>query len=148
MSSPSYLMYLLVFKNPSSEQVEIIRDTFSNFDWSMGFAVEEVVVNDLFQNNFLIQFVSSKVFIGRDSDSDELTLFPTNIEAVLTGKGQFYGELRNSSSGIENLDSYFCYLGEASDNRDSKNEVIYKVEYGKYSSLNKIDISLEKLISN
>jgi hypothetical protein len=75
MSSPSYLMYLLVFKNPSSEQVEIIRDTFSNFDWSMGFAVEEVVVNDLFQ-------------------------------------------------------------------------VIYKVEYGKYSSLNKIDISLEKLISN
>ena len=44
MSSPSYLMYLLVFKNPSSEQVEIIRDTFSNFDWSMGFAVEEVSI--------------------------------------------------------------------------------------------------------
>lgn len=55
-------MYLLLFKKPSEKQVELIRETFSEFDWNMGFAVEEVVVDDLLNSNLLIQFVSSKAF--------------------------------------------------------------------------------------
>ncbi len=147
MSQSQLSMYLLVFKNPSDEQVETIRGVFSEFDWSMGFAAEEIVANDILKGRLLIQFVSSKVFVTKENGSNELTLFPTSVEAVLTGKGQFYGALRNADCGIENLESYFAYLGIASENRDPENEIIYKVTYDKYSSLNKVNMTLEELIN-
>ena len=148
MSQSSLFMYLLVFKNPSDEQVDSIRSVFAEFDWNLGFAVEEIVANDMLNGNLLIQFASPKVFISKEEGSDELTLFPTTVEAVLTGKGQFYGALRNLGAGIENIESYFVFLGNASENRNPEDEIVYKVEYDKYSSLNKVDTSLEKLINN
>jgi hypothetical protein len=141
-------MYLLVFKKPTETQVESIRETFSNFDWSIGFAVEEIVVNDMLHDNLLIQFVSFKEFIQNDGDGDEITLFPETVEAVLTGKGQFYGALRNLAQGIEELESYFAYLGVASENRDAASEVIFSVKYDKYSTLTKSTMRLEELINS
>jgi hypothetical protein len=140
-------MYLLVFKKPSLAQIEKIRHIFSDFDWDSGFAVEELVVDEIINNNLLIQFVSAKEFFEKDDNSNDITISPTNVEAVLTGKGQFYGTLYSLDIEIEKLDSYFAYLGEATENRDQKNEVIYKIEYGKYSNLVPTDIILEKLIN-
>jgi hypothetical protein len=148
MSKNTLNMYLLLFKKPSEKQVALIRETFSEFDWSMGFAVEEVVVDDLLNSNLLIQFVSSKAFFELDSSSNELTLFPTTVEAVVTGKGQFLGTLRNLGQGIEELETFFIYLGEASENRNVESEIIYKVKYDKYSDLIKIDTRLEVLLNS
>jgi len=63
----------------------------------------------------------------------------------LTGKGQFFGSL--FSNNIEDLETYFCYLGNASNERDEKNESIFKVEYGKYSSLERTNFKFELLLS-
>lgn len=148
MSDTTFLMYLLVFKSPTEEQIEKIRAVFSDFDWNMGFAVEEVVANDIFKDRLVIQFVSSKTFVSREENSDELTLFPETVEAVLTGKGQFFGCLRTASIGIEKLESYFGFLGIASEERNPDEEIIYKVTYGKYSTLEKVNLSLEQLIND
>lgn len=148
MSKKNLMMYLLVFKKPSVSQIDSIKETFSNFDWSMGFAVEAIVANDMLKENLLIQFVSSKAFFQQDESSNELTLFPINVESVLTGKEQFFGTLRNLDQGIEALETYFAYLGKASEDRDIESEMIYKVEYGKYSDLQKVDLSLEELINS
>ena len=48
---------------------------------------------------------------------------------------------------IEDLETYFCYLGHASNERDEKNESIFKVGYGKYSSLEITNLKLEQLLS-
>ena len=77
-------MYLLVFKKPNEGQIASIRSTFSDFDWSPGFAVEEIVADDLVSNNLLIQFVSFKEFFQKDLNSDEIIIFPTSVEAALT----------------------------------------------------------------
>jgi hypothetical protein len=63
----------------------------------------------------------------------------------LTGKGQFFGSL--FSNNIDDLETYFCYLGNASNERDEKNESIFKVDYGKYSSLDITNFKLEQLLS-
>jgi hypothetical protein len=63
----------------------------------------------------------------------------------LTGKGQFFGSL--FISDMEDLETYFCYLGYASIERDEKNESIFKVEYGKYSSLDITNLKLAQLLS-
>ncbi len=139
-------MYLLFFKNPTKSQITSIRNTFSDFDWGQGFAVEEVVLNELINNNLLIQFVSSKEFF--QIENDEIVLFPKTVDAVLSGKGQFFGTLLDNTSDIDTLETYFCYLGIASEIRDTNNEIVYKVEYGKYSNLNKFDIPLEQLINS
>ena len=138
-------MYLLVFKKPTEDQIDSIRSTFSDFDWAPGFAVEEIVADDLVSNNLLIQFVSFKEFFQKDINSDEIIIFSTSVDSALTGKGQFFGTLYSLEQNIENLDTYFCYLGEASQSRDIGNETFYKVEYSKYSILNKIDTTLENL---
>ena len=143
MNSP--LMYLLVFKNPSHQQIEIIKETFSEFDWEPGFAVEEIITDEIINDNLIIQFVSFKEFFVEDKKNKEVTLYPETINAVLTGKGQFFGSL--FSNNIEDLETYFCYLGNASNERDEKNESIYKVEYGKYSSLERTNFKLELLLS-
>ena len=143
MSSP--LMYLLVFKKPSKEQIKIIKETFSQFDWKPGFAVEEIVADEIINDNLIIQFVSFKEFVVEDKKTKEITLYPETIEAVLTGKGQFFGSL--FSNNIDDLETYFCYLGNASNERDEKNESIFKVEYGKYSSLERTNFKLELLLS-
>ncbi len=139
-------MYLLVFKKPSKSQIAIIRNIFSDFDWGQGFDVEEVVVNEVINDNLLIQFVSFKEFF--QNENNEITLYPLTVDAVLSGKGQFLGTLLDSAKEIDKLDTYFCYLGIAADNRDEKNEIAFKVEYGKYSSLNKIDLALGQLINS
>ena len=141
-------MYLLVFRKPNEGQIDSIRSTFSDFDWSPGFAVEEIVVDDLVSNNLLIQFVSFKEFFQKDLNSDEIIISPASVEAALTGKGQFFGTLYSLEQNLENLDTYFCYLGEASQSRQIENETFYKVEYSKYSKLNKIDTTLENLINS
>jgi hypothetical protein len=138
-------MYLLVFKKPSKSQVEIIRNTFSDFDWSQGFDVEEIVANDIVNNNLIIQFVSFKEFF--QNNGNEITLYPETVDAVLSGKGQFFGTLFDSGGGVDGLDTFFCYLGEASETRDIENELYFKVEFGRYSSLNKVDTSLEQLMA-
>jgi hypothetical protein len=138
-------MYLLVFKKPSKSQVEIIRNTFSDFDWSQGFDVEEIVANDIVNDNLIIQFVSFKEFF--QNNGNEITLYPQTVEAVLSGKGQFFGTLFDSGKGVEELDTYFCYLGEASEIRDLEHELYFKVDFGRYSSLTKVDTSLEKLMA-
>ena len=140
-------MYLLIFKNPSETQIQKIKNVFSDFDWNQGFAVEEVVVNDIVNNNLLIQFVSFKDFFVQDESSSKITIFPINVEAVLTGKGQFFGTLNDIDLEIAKLDTYFAYLGEATEGRNQINEVIFKIEYGKYSKLNPTDINLENLIN-
>lgn len=138
-------MYLLVFKKPSDQQIQIIRETFNNFDWEPGFAVEEIVANQLINDNLIIQFVSFKEFIKKDKKTKEITLYPETTKAVLTGKEQFFGTL--FSSDIEDLETYFCCLGDASSERDEKNESIFKVVYGKYSSLDITNLKLEQLLS-
>ena len=143
MISPD--MYLLLFKKPSDLQIQIIRETFNEFDWEPGFAVEEIVADQLINDNLIIQFVSFKEFIKKDKKTKEITLYPETIEAVLTGKGQFFGSLY--SSDIEDLETYFCYLGHASNEREEKNESIFKVGYGKYSSLEITNLKLEQLLS-
>ena len=141
----SALMYLLVFKKPSQEQIKIIKETFSQFDWKPGFAVEEIVADEIINDNLIIQFVSFKEFVVEDKKTKEITLYPETIEAVLTGKGQFFGSL--FSNNIDDLETYFCYLGNASNERDEKNESIFKVDYGKYSSLDITNFKLEQLLS-
>ena len=143
MISPS--MYLLIFKKPSELQIQIIRETFKEFDWEPGFAVEEIVADQLINDNLIIQFVSFKEFIEKDKKTKEITLYPETVEAVLTGKGQFFGSL--FISDMEDLETYFCYLGYASNERDEKNESIFKVEYGKYSSLDITNLKLAQLLS-
>ena len=142
------LMYLLVFKKPNEDQIDSIRSTFSDFDWSPGFAVEEILSDDLVNDNLLIQFVSFKEFFQKNLNSDEIIISPNPVEAALTGKGQFFGTLYSLEQNIENLDTYFCYLGEASQSRHIENETFYKVEYSKYSKLNKIDTTIEYLINS
>ena len=139
-------MYLFIFKKPSEIQIEAIRNTFSDYDWDAGFAVEDVIANDILNENLIIQFASFKEFAFEPKNSDLITLYPNTIESVLTGKGQFFGHLLSLDLKIENLDTYFCYLGEASEQRNTGNEVFYKVEYDKYSILHKVDISLEILL--
>ncbi len=139
-------MYLLLFKKPSENQINSIRSTFSSFDWHAGFAVEDVIANDILNDNLVIQFVSFKDFINENQDSDEVTLFPNTIESTLIGKEQFLGTLLSLEEEIETLDSYFGYLGNATKERNSKNEVLYKVVYDKYSMLDKLNISLENLL--
>ena len=138
-------MYLLVFKKPSNGQVEIIRNTFSDFDWSQGFDVEDIVANDIINDNLILQFVSFKEFFQKIENG--ITLYPLTVDAVLSGKGQFFGTLIDSGNGIENLDTYFCYLGEASESRNLENELYFKVEFGKYSALNQVEISLEEIMA-
>ena len=138
-------MYLFIFKKPSKSQVEIIRNTFSDFDWSQGFDVDEIVANDIVNDNLIIQFVSFKEFFQKDGN--EISLYPQTVEAVLSGKGQFFGTLFDSGKGVEALDTYFCYLGEASESRDIEQELYFKVDFGRYSSLNKVDTSLEQLMA-
>lgn len=138
-------MYLLVFKKPSNGQVEIIRNTFSDFDWSQGFDVEDIVANDIINDNLILQFVSFKEFFQKIENG--ITLYPLTVDAVLSGKGQFFGTLIDSGNGIENLDTYFCYLGEASESRNLENELYFKVDFGKYSALNKVEISLEEIMA-
>ena len=144
MESPK--MYLFVFKKPNEIQMQAIRNTFLDYDWDAGFAVEDVIANDILHKNLIIQFASFKEFSFEPKDSNEITLYPITIESVLTGKGQFLGHLLSLCLKIENLDTYFCYLGEASEERNTENEVFYKVEYDKYSTLHKVDISLEILL--
>lgn len=146
MSSP--LMYLLVFKKPSHQQIKIIKETFSDYTWKPGFAVEEIVADEIINDNLIIQFVSFKEFVIEDKKTKEITLYPETVEAVLTGKEQFFCSLFFNSSNIRDLETYFCYLGNASNERDEKNESIFKVEYGKYSELNKVDTTLENLINS
>ena len=137
-------MYLLIFKKPSELQIQIIRETFKEFDWQPGIAVEEIVADQLINDNLIIQFVSFKEFIEKDKKTKGITLYPETVEAVLTGKGQFFGSL--FSNDIEDLETYFCYLGDASSERDEKNETIFKVGYGKYSSLDITNLKLEQLL--
>jgi hypothetical protein len=58
-------MYLLFFKEPSDLQIQIIRETFNDFNWGPGFAVEEIVADQLINENLIIQFVSFKEFIKK-----------------------------------------------------------------------------------
>jgi hypothetical protein len=139
-------MYLLVFKKPSVNQINSIRSTFSSFDWDAGFAVEAVIANDILNDNLVIQFVSSKEFVNDNQDFDEVTLFPDSIESTLIGKAQFLGTLLSLGEEIERLDSYFGFLGNANEKRNPENEVLFKVEYDKYSILHKLNISLESLL--
>ena len=125
--------------------IQIIRETFKEFDWEPGFAVEEIVADEIINDNLIIQFVSFKEFVVEDKKTKEITLYPETIEAVLTGKGQFFGSL--FSNNIDDLETYFCYLGNASNERDEKNESIFKVDYGKYSSLDITNFKLEQLLS-
>ena len=143
MESP--FMYLLLFKNPSEIQINNIRNTFSDFDWSQGFGVEEIIVEELINNKLIIQFVSFKKFFLENNN--EVTLYPNAIESVLTGKGQFLGSLLDKGLGIENLETFFCYLGVAADSREGNSETIYKVEYGKYSKLINVNLTLENILN-
>lgn len=63
----------------------------------------------------------------------------------MTGKGQFFDSL--FISDMEDLETYFCYLGYVSNERDEKNESIFEVEYGKYSSLDITNLKLAQLLS-
>ena len=144
MESPN--MYLLVFKKPSENQINSIRSIFSSFDWDAGFAVEDVIANDILNGNLVIQFVSYKDFVNENQESDQVTLFPDTIESTLIGKAQFFGTLFSLGEEIENLDTYFGFLGDAMETRNPENEVLYKVEYDKYSILHKLNISLESLL--
>ena len=98
-------MYLLVFKKPNESQVQIIRETFNDFDWEQGFAVEEIVADQLVNDNLIIQFVSFKDFVQKDEKSGKLTLYPETTNAVLLGKEQFLGNLYNND--IENVETNF-----------------------------------------
>lgn len=135
-------MYLLVFKNPTSAQKEFIEQTFNDYDWPRGFAVEEVVVNEILNDNYVIQFVSSKEFdMNKLSDQDDLSF-------SLLNKEQFLCHLFFSDIEADKIPSYFGNLGSAMDERDSKNEKIYKIQYGKYSSLEEAKLSLEELLNS
>ncbi len=110
-----------------------------------GFDVDEIVANDIVNDNLIIQFVSFKEFFQKDGN--EISLYPQTVEAVLSGKGQFLGTLFDSGKGVEALDTFFCYLGVASESRDIEQELYFKVDFGRYSSLNKVDTSLEQLMA-
>ena len=44
----------LAGKKPSDLQIQIIRETFKSFDWEPGFAVEEIVADQLINDNLII----------------------------------------------------------------------------------------------
>jgi hypothetical protein len=142
MDNPS--MYLLLFKKPSEEQVEFIRNHFKDFSWSPGLYVEDVVLDEVINDNLLIQFVSSKEFCK--INNDKISLISDTI-GVLTDKGNFFSSLYFQSLNFDLLETYFCFLGTASENRDASNEAVFKVEYANYSNLTELEISLEELLN-
>ena len=129
--------YVLLFKSPTEQQIERIRNVFSDYDWSAGFAVEEIENDELINNYLVIKFISRKSFFIHNKN--EFILDAAVVESVLTGKGQFLGHLYSLEEGIEKLDSYFFYQPDEVFENDQKIEIGYKIEYGKYSKL--IEIS-------
>ena len=55
-----------------------------------------------------------------------------------------YNETPMSFGVLPNIDLKF---GEASESRDSEQELYFKVDFCRYSSLNKVDTSLEQLMA-
>jgi len=39
-------MYILIFKTLEKNQIDLITNTFNDFDWSKAFDVEEIVVKE------------------------------------------------------------------------------------------------------
>jgi len=136
-------MYLLVFKNVNTAQAEYIQNTFNDFNWGPGFDALEIVENQTINNNLIIQFVSNKKFLNLINDNYE---FNDNIDVII-GKGQFYSTLFYTDLGIASLDSFFCYLGNASAVRDENNEYIFKVNYSKVCDLKVSNTKLPELLS-
>jgi hypothetical protein len=139
-------MYLLLVKKPSADQAEIFRAAFRDFAWSQGFAVEEIVTDEIVNGDLLIQFLSFKEFFQKNEEF--ISLNPDTVESVLTGKGQFFGALYSQDIAIEEKETYFVYLGEASESRAIENEAVYQVELAKYSDLKKMDLSLENVLNS
>ena len=126
----------------SEEQIEEIRACFDDYDWDVGFAVEDVVTNDIVNKKLLIQFVSRKNFIF-DSFDD----LSGNIFNRIVGKEQFLSNLFYGGN-MKNVEAYFCFLGEASDSRSKSSEEIYKIKFDKFSSLTKVNCVLEDLLNS
>jgi len=139
-------MYILIFKTLEKNQIDLITNTFNDFDWSKGFDVEEIVVNQIIGDKLVVQFVSNKQFFIEDKKSKTFKFHDENIQSVLTGKGQFYGTL--FAAGISEIESYFGFLGEASNERQKEKEKIYRIKISKYSELIEEIVTLEELLNN
>jgi hypothetical protein len=143
-------MYLLCFyardKNGisslSEEQIDEVRACFEDYDWDAGFAVEEVVTNEVVNRKLLIQFVSRKSFIFDNFDD-----LGSNIFTRMVGKEQFLSNLFYGGN-MENVEAYFCYLGEPSDKRSKTREEIYKIEFDKFSTFTKVNCALEDILNS
>lgn len=128
--------------------VEAIRNTFYDYDWDPGFAVEEVVVDDILANKLVIQFVSRKDFILDDNEDLDYNLY-----SKVVGKEQFisniFSQLLSEESDVpspKGIEGYFCFLGEAGSERAQGSEKIYKIVFSKYGELIESDMSLDTLL--
>jgi hypothetical protein len=135
-------MYLFVFKDIKDAQKIYIENSFNDYDWDRGFAVEEVVANEMISDIYFIQFVSRKPFdLSKVSD-------PSNLAFSLLNKEQFLCQLFFSDINFNAIPSYFGYLGEATEERNPEQEKIYKIEYSKYSQLKEVNLGLEDLLNS
>jgi hypothetical protein len=153
MSDEELYVFMFCFFNRKDQKIsppfglEEIRRVFYDYDWDAGFAVEEVIVDDVIENKLIIQFVSRKGFNVQLEDD------PNNILNSIIGKEQFISNLffqltdgNPKENSLNGLEGYFCCLGLSSLTRDESREQIFEIGFSKYGELNPADVSLAAIL--
>ena len=133
------------------KQIQAIQSTFEEYEWDMGFAVEETIANEISNNKLLIQFVSPKNFeeikFGHATDND----LNNNLYTRIVGKEQFISNIYfNIGEEVMNsgeIRGFFVNLGEASAERQINFEKVYEIDFDKYGGLRISTLTLEELIA-
>ena len=135
----------------NKKQIEAIQSTFEEYEWDMGFAVEETIANEISNNKLLIQFVSPKKFneikFGHATEDD----LNENLYSRIVGKEQFISNIFfNIGEDVMNngeIGGFFVNLGEASAERKINDEKVYEIDFDKYGGLRISTLTLEELIA-
>lgn len=135
----------------NKKQIQAIQSTFEEYEWDMGFAVEETIANEISNNKLLIQFVSPKKFKEiqfAHATEDDLN---NNLYTRIVGKEQFISNLFfNIGEDVMNngeIRGFFVNLGEASAERQINSENVYEIDFDKYGELRTSTLTLEELIA-
>ena len=135
----------------NKKQIQAIQSTFEEYEWDMGFAVEETIANDISNDKLLIQFVSPKKFkeiqFGHDTEDD----LNSNLYTRIVGKEQFISNIYfNIGEDVMNngeIRGFFVNLGEASAERQINSENVYEIDFDKYGGLRVSTLTLEEIIA-
>lgn len=135
----------------NKKEIEAIQSTFEEYEWDMGFAVEETIANEISNNKLLIQFVSPKKFkevqFGHATEDD----LDKNLYTRIVGKEQFISNIffNIGEDVMKNgeIRGFFVNLGEASAERKINSENVYEMDFDKDGGLRISTLTLEELIT-